>query len=133
MSTQESFNFQAEVVQILDLMVHSLYSNKEIFLRELVSNASDACDKLRFEALSNNALYESDAELKIRVQEALNSMDPNDREVLILRHFEELSNGETAQVLGIKPSAAVNRYVRALKRLKDVFQGMPGGIEEIWG
>jgi RNA polymerase sigma-70 factor (ECF subfamily) len=72
-------------------------------------------------------------ELKLRVQEALNSMDPNDREVLILRHFEELSNAEAAEVLGIKPSAAVNRYVRALKRLKDVFQGMPGGIEGIWG
>jgi RNA polymerase sigma-70 factor (ECF subfamily) len=72
-------------------------------------------------------------ELKLRVQEALNSMDPHDREVLILRHFEELSNSEAAQVLGIKPSAAVNRYVRALKRLKDVFQGMPGGIEGIWG
>jgi RNA polymerase sigma-70 factor (ECF subfamily) len=73
------------------------------------------------------------AELKTRVQEALNSMDPNDREVLILRHFEELSNAETAKVLGIKPSAAVNRYVRALKRLKDVFQRMPGGLEGIWG
>jgi RNA polymerase sigma-70 factor (ECF subfamily) len=73
------------------------------------------------------------AELKIRVQEALNSMDPQDREVLVLRHFEELSNAEAARVLGIKPSAAVNRYVRALKRLKDVFQGMPGGIEGIWG
>jgi RNA polymerase sigma-70 factor (ECF subfamily) len=73
------------------------------------------------------------AELKLRVQEALNSMDPNDREVLILRHFEELTNSETAQVLGIKPTAAVNRYVRALKRLKEVIQGMPGGIEEIWG
>jgi RNA polymerase sigma-70 factor (ECF subfamily) len=73
------------------------------------------------------------AELKIRVQEALNSMDPHDREVLILRHFEELSNAEAAQVLGIRPSAAVNRYVRALKRLKDVFHGMPGGIEGIWG
>ncbi len=72
-------------------------------------------------------------ELKLRVQEALNGMDPNDREVLILRHFEELSNAEAAEVLGIKPSAAVNRYVRALKRLKDVFQGMPGGIEGIWG
>jgi RNA polymerase sigma-70 factor (ECF subfamily) len=70
-------------------------------------------------------------ELKLRVQEALNSMDPNDREVLLLRHFEELSNAEAAQVLGIKPSAAVNRYVRALKRLKDVFEGMPGGIEGI--
>jgi RNA polymerase sigma-70 factor (ECF subfamily) len=72
------------------------------------------------------------AELKLRVQEALNSMDAHDREVLMLRHFEELSNVETAEVLGIKPSAAVNRYVRALKRLKDVFQGMPGGIEGIW-
>lgn len=72
-------------------------------------------------------------ELKLRVQEALNSMAPHDREVLILRHFEELSNAEAAEVLGIKPSAAVNRYVRALKRLKDVFQGMPGGIEGIWG
>jgi RNA polymerase sigma-70 factor (ECF subfamily) len=72
-------------------------------------------------------------ELKLRVQEALNSMDPHDREVLILRHFEELSNAEAAQILGIKPSAAVNRYVRALKRLKDVFQGMPGGIEEVSG
>jgi RNA polymerase sigma-70 factor (ECF subfamily) len=73
------------------------------------------------------------AELKLRVQEALNSMDAHDREVLILRHFEELSNAEAAQVLGIKPSAAVNRYVRALKRLKGVFEGMPGGIEGIWG
>jgi len=72
-------------------------------------------------------------ELKLRVQEALNSMDAHDREVLILRHFEELSNAEVAEVLGIKPSAAVNRYVRALRRLKDVFEGMPGGIEGIWG
>jgi RNA polymerase sigma-70 factor (ECF subfamily) len=72
-------------------------------------------------------------ELKLRVEEALNSMDAQDREVLILRHFEELSNAEVAQVLGIKPAAAGNRYVRALQRLKDVFQGMPGGIEGIWG
>lgn len=69
------------------------------------------------------------AELKIRVEEALNGMEPHDREVLMLRHFEELTNSETAQVLGIKPSAAINRYVRALKRLKEVFQGMPGGME----
>jgi RNA polymerase sigma-70 factor (ECF subfamily) len=72
-------------------------------------------------------------ELKLRVQEALNSMDPQDREVLVLRHFEELSNTEAAHVLGIKPTAAVNRYVRALKRLRDVFQGMPGGSEGVWG
>ena len=65
------------------------------------------------------------------MQEALNGMDPHDREVLILRHFEDLSNAEAAQVLGIKPSAAVKRYDGALKRLKDECQGMPGGIEGI--
>ncbi len=65
--TKETLGFQTEVKQLLHLMIHSLYSNKEIFLRELVSNASDACDKLRFEALNNEALFEGDGELKIRV------------------------------------------------------------------
>jgi molecular chaperone HtpG len=64
---KETMGFQTEVKQLLNLMIHSLYSNKEIFLRELVSNAADAADKLRFEALSNDGLYEEDAELKIRV------------------------------------------------------------------
>ena len=59
----QTLNFQAEVKQLLHLMIHSLYSNREIFLRELVSNASDACDKLRFEALENGGLFEDDAEL----------------------------------------------------------------------
>ena len=66
-ATKETMGFQTEVRQLLDLMIHSLYSNKEIFLRELVSNASDACDKLRFEALTDKDLFENDAELKIRV------------------------------------------------------------------
>jgi molecular chaperone HtpG len=65
---KETLSFQTEVKQLLNLMIHSLYSNKEIFLRELVSNASDACDKLRFEALSDNALYEDDNELGIKVE-----------------------------------------------------------------
>ncbi len=66
------------------------------------------------------------AEMQIRLQEALNSMDPLDREVLALRHFEELSNNETAEVLGIQKSAASNRYIRALKRLKEILASMPG-------
>ena len=64
---KETLGFQTEVTQLLDLMIHSLYSNKEIFMRELISNASDASDKLRFDALSNDGLYEGDAELKISV------------------------------------------------------------------
>ena len=64
---RETLGFQAEVKQLLQLMIHSLYSNREIFLRELISNASDACDKLRFEALHNSALFEDDPELSIHV------------------------------------------------------------------
>jgi molecular chaperone HtpG len=66
-SSKETLGFQAEVKQLLQLMIHSLYSHKEIFLRELISNASDAADKLRFEALTDAALYENDSELKIKV------------------------------------------------------------------
>jgi len=66
-ANRETMGFQTEVKQLLQLMIHSLYSNREIFLRELVSNASDACDKLRFEALHNAALFENDADLHIRV------------------------------------------------------------------
>lgn len=66
-ANKETLGFQAEVKQLLQLMIHSLYSNKEIFLRELISNASDACDKLRFEAIADPALLENDSELKIGV------------------------------------------------------------------
>jgi RNA polymerase sigma-70 factor (ECF subfamily) len=71
------------------------------------------------------------AEMKVRLQEALNSLDPLDREVLALRHFEHLSNVEAAEVLGLAPSAASKRYLRALKRLKDTLAGMPGGLGEL--
>jgi RNA polymerase sigma-70 factor (ECF subfamily) len=70
------------------------------------------------------------AEIKIRLQEAINSMDPIDREVLALRHFEHLSPVETANVLGLKEKAAGMRYVRALRRLKDILATFPGGLTE---
>ncbi|HEY0665333.1 MAG TPA: molecular chaperone HtpG [Gallionella sp.] len=66
-ANRETMGFQTEVKQLLQLMIHSLYSNRDIFLRELVSNASDACDKLRFEALHNGKLFEGDSELQIRI------------------------------------------------------------------
>jgi RNA polymerase sigma-70 factor (ECF subfamily) len=71
------------------------------------------------------------AERKIRLQEALDSLDPVDREVLALRHFEELSNTEAAAVLGLDKSAASKRYARALIRLKEILASMPGGISEV--
>jgi RNA polymerase sigma-70 factor (ECF subfamily) len=66
------------------------------------------------------------AEIQVKLQETLNLMDPIDREILVLRHFEELTNNEAAEVLGIKKAAASNRYIRALKRLKDTLASMPG-------
>ena len=70
------------------------------------------------------------AERKLRLQEALNGMDPIDREVLVLRHYEQLTNGEAALVLGLDKSAASKRYARALIRLKDLLAAMPGGLQE---
>jgi RNA polymerase sigma-70 factor (ECF subfamily) len=71
------------------------------------------------------------AEQVLQVQEALNSLDPLDREVVALRHFEQLSRAETAQVLGISEEAGAKRYIRALKRLKAILASMPGGLEGI--
>jgi RNA polymerase sigma-70 factor (ECF subfamily) len=70
------------------------------------------------------------AERMIRLQEAVNTLDPIDREVLSLRHFEELTRAESAKVLGIEEGAAAKRYVRALKRLKDILAALPGGMED---
>jgi molecular chaperone HtpG len=66
--TVETHAFQAETRQVLQLMIHSLYSNKEIFLRELISNASDALDRLRFAAISDDSVYEGDGELRIEIE-----------------------------------------------------------------
>jgi RNA polymerase sigma-70 factor (ECF subfamily) len=72
------------------------------------------------------------AELETRVHQALDGMDPIDREVLVLRHFEQLSNAEVGQVLEIRESAASKRYIRALRRLKEILKEIPGGIEGYW-
>lgn len=71
------------------------------------------------------------AELSLLVEDALNQLTPDDREILALRHYEELSNSEAAQVLGLSPTAASNRHVRALRRLKKAFRALPGGLDEI--
>jgi RNA polymerase sigma-70 factor (ECF subfamily) len=71
------------------------------------------------------------AELRLRLEEALAAMDPVDREALALRHFEQLTYGEAATVLGITKDAAAKRYVRALRRLKDILAAMPGGLSEV--
>jgi RNA polymerase sigma-70 factor (ECF subfamily) len=70
------------------------------------------------------------ADVQVKLQEALNAMDPIDREILALRHFEELTNNETAAVLGLQKAAASNRYVRALKRLKDILAATPGLLDD---
>ena len=92
---KETLGFQAEVKQLLQLMIHSLYSNKEIFLRELISNASDAADKLRFEAINNDALYGNDHELKITV-----SFDKDAKTITISDNGIGMSRDEVISHLG---------------------------------
>ncbi|SDH37321.1 molecular chaperone HtpG [Propionivibrio dicarboxylicus] len=106
---KETLGFQAEVKQLLNLMIHSLYSNKEIFLRELISNASDACDKLRFEALNNSALYGDDAELKIRV-----SFDKDARTITISDNGIGLSREEAIEHLGTIAKSGTREFFSAL-------------------
>lgn len=106
---KETLGFQTEVRQLLDLMIHSLYSNKEIFLRELISNASDAADKLRFEALSADALLEGDAELKIRV-----SYDKQARTVTIADNGIGMSRAEVIDNIGTIAKSGTREFLAAL-------------------
>ena len=106
---KETLGFQAEVKQLLNLMIHSLYSNKEIFLRELVSNASDACDKLRFEALNNVGLYGDDSDLKIRV-----SFDKAARTITISDNGIGLSRDEAIEHLGTIAKSGTREFFSAL-------------------
>jgi len=108
-ATKETLGFQAEVKQLLNLMIHSLYGNKEIFLRELISNASDAADKLRFEALSNNALYGSDADLKIRV-----SFDKQARTITVSDNGVGMSRDEVINNIGTIAKSGTREFFQSL-------------------
>jgi molecular chaperone HtpG len=108
-STRETLGFQAEVKQLLHLMVHSLYSNKEIFLRELISNASDACDKLRFEALADTALWESDPDLKIRV-----SYDKAARTLSVSDNGMGMSRDEVISNIGTIAKSGTREFFQSL-------------------
>jgi len=106
---RETRGFQTEVRELLHLMIHSLYSNREIFLRELVSNASDACDRLRFAALDNAALYEGDAELAIRVD-----WDPEARTVTVRDNGIGMSRDEVIANIGTIAKSGTREFVSAL-------------------
>ena len=106
---RETLGFQAEVKQLLQLMIHSLYSNREIFLRELISNASDACDKLRFEALHNEALFEGDFELKIRVD-----YDPAARTLRVVDNGVGMSRDEVIANLGTIAKSGTREFFSQL-------------------
>src|SRR5690242_21424887 len=106
---KETLGFQAEVKQLLDLMIHSLYSNKEIFLRELISNASDACDKLRFEALTDAGLFEDDPDLKIRV-----SFDKAARTLTIADNGIGMSRQEVIENIGTIARSGTREFLGRL-------------------
>jgi molecular chaperone HtpG len=107
---KQTLSFQAEVKQILHLVTHSLYSNKEIFLRELISNASDACDKLRFEALDKPELYEGKTELEVRVV-----FDPEAKTITITDNGIGLSVDEAVSNLGTIAKSGTREFMSALE------------------
>ncbi|EPK8021386.1 MULTISPECIES: molecular chaperone HtpG [Providencia] len=109
MKGQETRGFQSEVKQLLQLMIHSLYSNKEIFLRELISNASDAADKLRFRALSNPELYENDGELRVRI-----SADKDQGTLTISDNGIGMSREEVIENLGTIAKSGTKAFLESL-------------------
>jgi len=108
-AAKETLGFQAEVKQLLHLMIHSLYSNKEIFLRELISNASDAADKLRFEALSDSSLYGADADFRIRV-----SFDKAARTLTVSDNGVGMSRDEVIANIGTIAKSGTREFFQAL-------------------
>ena len=107
--TREIHEFQTEARQLLELMIHSLYGNKEIFLRELISNASDAVDKLRFEALSDDGLYEGDGELKVRL-----SFDREARTISVRDNGIGMTREEAADNLGTIARSGTRQFFQSL-------------------
>ena len=107
--TKETFGFQAEAKQVLHLMIHSVYSNKEIFLRELISNASDACDKLRFEALTDSGLFEDDQDFAIRVD-----FDSEARTVTISDNGIGMSRQEVIEDIGTIARSGTQEFLQRL-------------------
>src|SRR5262252_1315924 len=106
---QETFGFQAEVVQLLDLMVHSLYSNKEIFLRELISNASDAIDRLRLELLAKSEVPEAEGPLRIRV-----SFNKDARTITVADNGIGMSRQEVIDHIGTIAKSGTREFLQAL-------------------
>ena len=107
--SQETRKFEAEVAQVLHLVTHSLYSHKEIFLRELISNASDACDKLRFEALADASLTADDADLRIQI-----TWDPDARTISVRDNGIGMTRDEVVANIGTIASSGTRRYLEAL-------------------
>jgi molecular chaperone HtpG len=106
---KETLGFETEVKHLLHLMIHSLYSNKEIFLRELISNASDAADKLRFLALSNDSLYEGDSELKIRIE-----VDKDKGTITIIDNGIGMTRAEVQEHIGTIAKSGTKQFFEAL-------------------
>jgi len=106
---QESLSFQTEVKQLLHLMIHSLYSNKEIFIRELVSNASDACDKLRFQSLKNDSLLAEDSDLRVRI-----SVDKDANTISIEDNGIGMTREEVVQNLGTIARSGTSEFLQNL-------------------
>jgi molecular chaperone HtpG len=107
----ETRGFETEVNQLLDLMIHSLYSNKEIFLRELISNASDACDKLRFLALSDDSLYENDIDLKIKV-----SVNADEKTITISDNGVGMTREEVIEHIGTIAKSGTRSFLNSISK-----------------